>query len=57
MAHFGEFATLRERLLKRGKLDKAEKVGRALGLIDSVAVTQDEPVSYTHLTLPTNREV
>ena len=48
MAHFGEFATLRERLVSRGKHEQAEKVGRAFGLIDAVAVTQDEPLGLGH---------
>uniref|UniRef100_UPI00288A6F7F sugar phosphate nucleotidyltransferase n=1 Tax=Corynebacterium riegelii TaxID=156976 RepID=UPI00288A6F7F len=48
MAHFGEFATLRDRLVSRGKHEQAEKVGRAFGLIDAVAVTQDEPLGLGH---------
>lgn len=48
MAHFGEFATLRERLLARGKDEQAAKVSRAFGLIDAVAVTQDAPLGLGH---------
>lgn len=48
MRHFGEFATLRKRLLERGKDEQAEKVSRANGLIHAVAVTQDEPLGLGH---------
>lgn len=48
MRHFGEFSTLRERLLARGKEEQAEKVSRAHGLIDAVAVTQDAPLGLGH---------
>ncbi|QYH19421.1 UTP--glucose-1-phosphate uridylyltransferase [Corynebacterium aquatimens] len=48
MRHFGEFATLRNRLLERGKDEQAEKVSRANGLIHAVAVTQDEPLGLGH---------
>ena len=38
--------------------EKAEKISDFLEEIGSVSVTfMDSPVSYTHLTLPTNREV
>lgn len=48
MRHFGEFSTLRERLLARGKEEQAEKVARARGLIEAVAVTQDAPLGLGH---------
>lgn len=48
MRHFGEFSTLQERLLARGKDEQAEKVARAHGLIDAVAVTQDAPLGLGH---------
>ena len=48
MRHFGEFSTLRERLLARGKKEQAEKVARAHGLIEAVAVTQDAPLGLGH---------
>lgn len=48
MRHFGEFSTLQERLLARGKDEQAEKVARANGLIDAVAVTQDVPLGLGH---------
>lgn len=48
MRHFGEFFTLRERLLERGKEEQAEKVARANGLIHALAVTQDEPLGLGH---------
>lgn len=48
MRHFGEFSTLQERLLARGKDEQAEKVARAHGLIEAVAVTQDAPLGLGH---------
>lgn len=48
MRHFGEFTQLRERLLERGKDEQAEKVSRANGLIEAVAVTQDAPLGLGH---------
>ncbi len=48
MRHFGEFSTLQERLRARGKDEQAEKVARAHGLIDAVAVTQDAPLGLGH---------
>ena len=54
MAFFDEqFTTLlNERLVDPGKITPAE-IRRVREFVDSVA----RPVSYTHLTLPTNREV
>lgn len=48
MRHFGEFAELRQRLLERGKDEQAEKVSRARGLVDAVAVTQEAPLGLGH---------
>ena len=48
MAHFGEFADLQELMVARGKHAQAEKVARAAGLIDAVAVTQDAPLGLGH---------
>jgi len=48
MDHFGEFSTLQNRLIKRGKEEQAEKVSRANDLIDAVAVTQESPLGLGH---------
>ena len=48
MRHFGEFSSLCELLRERGKDEQAEKVSRAFGLIDAVAVTQDVPLGLGH---------
>lgn len=48
MRHFGEFAELQRIMLARGKDEQAAKVGRANGLIEAVAVTQDQPLGLGH---------
>lgn len=48
MRHFGEFAELQRVMLARGKDEQAAKVGRANGLIEAVAVTQDQPLGLGH---------
>ena len=48
MRHFGEFAELQELMVARGKDEQAAKVARAHGLIDAVAVTQEEPLGLGH---------
>lgn len=48
MRHFGEFSELQELMVARGKDTQAEKVARAYGLIDAVAVTQDKPLGLGH---------
>ena len=48
MRHFGEFSELQELMVARGKDTQAQKVARAYGLIDAVAVTQDKPLGLGH---------
>ena len=48
MRHFGEFSDLQELMVSRGKQAQADKVARANGLIEAVAVTQDEPLGLGH---------
>ena len=38
-------------------VDKIAKKNKTVVVCSAVDGTTDEPVSYTHLTLPTNREV
>ena len=40
-----------------GGVDNMEKYQYIIGQITALEATRQEPVSYTHLTLPTNREV
>ena len=48
MRHFGEFSDLQDLMVARGKQAQADKVARANGLIEAVAVTQDEPLGLGH---------
>ncbi len=48
MRHFGSFNELRETLAARGKTEQVEKVSRAAGLIDAVAVEQEKPLGLGH---------
>ena len=48
MRHFGEFEELQKIMKDRGKSEQADKVARAGGLIEAVAVTQDEPFGLGH---------
>ena len=48
MRHFGEFVELQELMVARGKDEQATKVARASGLIEAVAVTQEEPLGLGH---------
>ncbi|WP_085958461.1 UTP--glucose-1-phosphate uridylyltransferase [Corynebacterium fournieri] len=48
MRHFGEFEQLQQLMVARGKDAQAEKVARANGLIEAVAVTQEEPLGLGH---------
>ena len=62
-APFEEWALMRRELLDRLAVEALGRLARALetrgdyGLAREVAYRLLEPVSYTHLTLPTNREV
>ena len=45
------------RVLFSGKIYNSDEMTRLLGKPEGYYKDRDDPVSYTHLTLPTNREV
>lgn len=48
MRHFGTFQELCDTLSSRGKTEQVEKVSRAAGLIEAVAVEQEQPLGLGH---------